>query len=98
MFKKIAAVIVLAVVFVVMIVFTRMNPGQVRLDLAFGVIEPPIPLAFSLTFVLGSAFGVACTGLFILKLVNDRRRLRSALRSTESEVSRLRGLPLADAD
>lgn len=98
MLKKIGAVIVLAIIFVAMIVFTRMNPGQVRLDLAFGVVEPSIPLAFSITFVVGSAFGVACTGLFILKLMNDRRRLRGALRNMESEVSRLRGLPLADAD
>jgi len=98
MIRKIGAAFVLAIIFVGMIVFTRINPGEVRLDLAFGVIEAPIPLAFAVTFVLGSAFGVACTGLFIARLVNERRRLRSALRSTESEVSRLRNLPIADAD
>ena len=98
MFKKIGIAIVLLVVFVVMLVFTRMNPGEVRLDLAFGVVETSIPLAFSVTFVLGSAFGVGCTGLLLLRLANERRRLRRRLESTESEVSRLRNLPLADAD
>jgi uncharacterized integral membrane protein len=81
-----------------MILFTRINPGQVRLDLAFGVVEPSIPMAFSLTFVAGWLFGLVSTSLFMLRLVNERRRLRNALRVTESEVSRLRSLPIADAD
>ena len=98
MLKKLGAIIVLLAIFVAMIVFTRINPGTVRLDLAFGVVEPSIPLAFSLTFVVGWAFGLLSMSLFILKLLNDRRRLRSSLRSTESEVSRLRSLPVADAD
>ena len=98
MLKKIGIALVLLIVFIAMLVFTRMNPGQVRLDLAFGVVETSIPLAFSLTFVLGSAFGVACTGLLLLRLANDRRRLRRRLENSESEVSRLRNLPLADAD
>ncbi len=98
MFKKIGVVLVLAIVFVAMLVFTRMNPGDVRLDLAFGVVEASIPLAFAVTFVLGSAFGVACTGLLLLRLANDRRRLRRRLETSESEVSRLRSLPLTDAD
>jgi len=33
-----------------------------------------------------------------LKLLNERRVLRRALRLTESEVSSLRNLPLSDAD
>ncbi|MDZ7643720.1 MAG: hypothetical protein U5K76_05460 [Woeseiaceae bacterium] len=98
MFKKIGIAIVVLVIFVAMILFTRINPGNVHLDLAFGVVEPSIPLAFSVTFVAGWLFGLFCTGLFALRLVNERRRLRSSLRHTESEVSRLRSLPIADAD
>jgi len=98
MIKKIIALAVLLIIFVAMILFTRINPGQVRLDLAFGVVEPTIPMAFSVTFVMGWLFGLISTSLFMLKLVNERRRLRNALRNTESEVSRLRSLPIADAD
>lgn len=98
MLKKLIAFVVLVIIFVTMILFTRINPGQVRLDLAFGVVEPSIPMAFSLTFVAGWLFGLVSTSLFMLKLVNERRRLRNALRVTESEVSRLRSLPIADAD
>lgn len=98
MFKKIGIFLVLVAILVVMILFTRINPGSISLDLAFGVVEPSIPMAFSVTFVFGWAFGILCAGLFMLRLLNDRRRLRSALRNSESEVSRLRGLPIADAD
>lgn len=98
MFKKIGIFVVVVTVLVVMILFTRMNPGTVPLDLAFGVVEPSVPMAFAVTFVLGWAFGIFSAGMFMLRLANDRRRLRSALRNSESEVSRLRGLPIADAD
>lgn len=98
MFKKVIALIVLVIIFVAMILFTRINPGHVSLDLAFGIVEPTIPMAFSVTFVAGWLFGLISTGLFMLRLLNERRRLRNALRNTESEVSRLRSLPIADAD
>lgn len=98
MFKKLGIFLVLVAILVVMILFTRINPGSISLDLAFGVVEPSIPMAFSVTFVFGWAFGILCAGLFMLRLLNDRRRLRGALRNSESEVSRLRGLPIADAD
>ena len=98
MLKKAAIAIVILVIFAAMIVFTDRNPGQLSLDLAFGVVEPSISLAISLTFVVGWAFGVLCTGFFIARLINERRRLRTRLRHTESEISRLRSLPIADAD
>jgi uncharacterized integral membrane protein len=98
MLRKIGVFLLIAIIFVAMILFTRINPGQVRVDLAFTVVEPSIPMAFSLTFIAGWLFGLLCTVVFILRLLNERRRLRSALRSTESEVSSLRNLPIDDAD
>ena len=98
MLKKIGIGLLVAIIFVLMFWFTSNNPGNVEIDLAFGVIEPSIPIAFSVTFVMGWAFGLACTSIFIFRLINERRRLRNALRHTESEVSSLRNLPLADAD
>ena len=81
-----------------MLVFTSSNPGFVDLDLSFTTARPSIPLAFTLTFVLGWVFGLLCTVVFILRLINERRRLRRQLRNAESEVTSLRNLPLVDAD
>jgi uncharacterized membrane protein YciS (DUF1049 family) len=98
MLKKIGIGILVIAVFAVMLVFTSSNPGFVDLDLFFLTIRPSIPLAFSVTFVIGWVFGLLCTVVFILRLVNERRQLRRKLRQSESEVTSLRNLPIADAD
>ncbi len=98
MIRKIAIALLIVIIFVLMLWFTRINPGLIEIDLAFGVIEPSIPMAFSVTFVLGWLFGLLCTAFVVIRLVNERRRLRKALRIAESEVSSLRSLPIADAD
>ncbi len=98
MLRRIGIVILIILTFLLMLWFTNSNPGVVTLDLAFGTVQPSIPLAFSVTFVIGWAFGLMCTSMFIFRLINERRRLRRALSNSESEVSSLRNLPLTDAD
>jgi len=96
--KKIGIAILVVLVLLVMLVFTSSNPGFVDLDLFFLKVQPSVALAFSVTFVLGWLFGLLCTTVFILRLVNERRQLRRKLRHADAEVSSLRNLPLADAD
>ena len=98
MLKKIGIGILVLLVFVIMLVFTSSNPGFVEVDLFFDTVRPSIALAFSVTFVIGWVFGLLCWSAFILRLVNERRQLRRALRHSEAEVSSLRSLPIADAD
>ena len=98
MLKRIGIGILVLLIFVLMLWFTNINPGVVPLDLAFDTVQPSIPQAFAVTFVFGWLFGLLCTSLFIFRLTNERRRLRRSLRHSESEVSSLRNLPLADAD
>jgi lipopolysaccharide assembly protein A len=98
MLKKIGIVILVIAIFGLMIWFTFINPGNVEIDLAFTTVTPSIPVAFSVMFIIGWAFGLLCTSIFILRLVNERRQLRRSLRHSESEVSSLRNLPLNDAD
>ena len=98
MLKRIGIGILILLIFLLMLWFTNSNPGDVALDLAFGTVQPSISLAFSVIFVIGWAFGLLCTSMFIFRLVNERRRLRRALRNSQSEVSSLRNLPLANAD
>lgn len=98
MFKRIGIGLVVIVIVVAMFTFTARNRGYVEIDLAFTMVNPSIPVAFTVTFILGWLFGVISMGLYALKLVNERRGLRRSLRDTESEVSSLRNLPLSDAD
>lgn len=98
MLKRIGIIGLFLLVFVLMIWFTSINPGAVSIDLAFGTVQPTIPLALAVTFVLGWVFGLASVAFYVLGLLNERRRLRTALRNSETEISSLRNLPIADAD
>ncbi len=98
MLKKIGVTILVVSIFILIVWFTNINPGEVKLDLAFTVVEASIPMAFTATFVLGWLFGLVCASIFIIRLVNERRQLRKTLRISESEVSSLRNMPIADAD
>jgi uncharacterized integral membrane protein len=98
MLKKAGLIILLIAVFGVMVVFSYLNTGDVEVDLAFVNITTSISIAFTVTLVAGWLLGVVSMGLYALRLVNERRTLRRALRISESEVSSLRNLPLSDAD
>ena len=98
MLKRIGLAILIVLIVVVMATFTANNPGMIDIDLAFTKFPTSIPLAFAVTFAVGWLFGVLCIGFFALKLVNERRVLRRSLKTTESEVSSLRSLPISNAD
>jgi len=98
MLKKAGLILLLILVFGVMVVFSYLNTGDVEVNLAFVSITTSISIAFTVTLVAGWLLGVISMGVFALRLVNERRTLRRALRVSESEVTSLRNLPLSDAD
>jgi uncharacterized membrane protein YciS (DUF1049 family) len=98
MLKRIALIIVVIAVAAVVFVFTALNTGTIDVNLAFDTVTTSVPFALTATFVLGWFFGVLCMGYFALKLINERRLLKRALRLSQTEVSSLRSLPLSDAD
>jgi uncharacterized membrane protein YciS (DUF1049 family) len=98
MLKRIALIIVVIAVAAMVFIFTSLNTGMVDVNLAFDTVTTTVPFALTATFILGWLFGVLCMGYFALKLVNERRLLKRALRLSQTEVSSLRNLPLSDAD
>ena len=98
MIKKIGVALLLLTILTVTLVFTRLNPGTIRVDLAVTAVETSIPLAFTVAFIIGWLFGILCAAVFMIRLMNERRQLRKSLRLSESEVSSLRNLPISDAD
>jgi len=98
MVKRIGIIIVVLAILLAMIVFASQNPGLIEVDLVFARVESSLPLAFTIVFVGGWLFGLLCVSVYVLRLVNERRRLRKALRIAEAEVSSLRNLPMQDAD
>ena len=98
MLKKAGLIVLLILIFGVMVVFSYLNTGDVEVDLAFLSVTTSISIAFTVTLAVGWLLGVLSMGVFALRLANERRTLRRALRVSESEVSTLRSLPLSDAD
>jgi uncharacterized membrane protein YciS (DUF1049 family) len=98
MLRKIGVLLIFVVVLASMLVFTRLNPGELTVDLAFAAVETSMPMAFTVTFIAGWLFGILSGAVFVIRLLNERRQLRRSLRLSESEVSSLRNLPLTDAD
>lgn len=96
--KRIALVAVLIAVIVAVFAFTSVNSGPIVIDLLFDSVTTSVSVAFVVTFAAGWVFGLLCLGFWALKLINERRVLKRALRASESEVSSLRNLPLTDAD
>jgi len=96
--KRIGIVLLIISIFVLMIWFTSLNRGTLHLDLAFTTVDPPVSLALSVCIVLGWVLGIASAATYILKLLAERRSLRSSLRNAQSEVKSLRNLPMTDAD
>jgi len=96
-FRDYCFVLVL-IILVAMLTFTALNSGTIDLDLAFFAGTYPISVVLVATFVVGTIFGMLCLTAFVFRLVKERRTLRQSLRTSESEVSSLRNLPLSDAD
>ena len=98
MVKKISVVLISLAILVVMLVFSRLNPGMIEVDLAVGTYTTSVPLAFTIAFVAGWLFGILCLAAYVIRLVNERRQLRKSVRLAEAEVTSLRSLPISDAD
>ena len=89
--------LVLFVVFIVAIVFASSNAGPLELDLAFTQVQTTVAMAMLGFFVAGWAFGLFCAMFVLLRMYNERRQLRKALKLAESEVTSLRRMPMHDA-
>ncbi len=98
MLKRTLTVLVVIAVVAAMLAFTAANTGEIEVDLLIVKVPTPTALAFTVAFAVGWLFGLACMGLWALRMLKDRHSLKRSLKVSESEVSSLRNLPLNDAD
>ena len=98
MLKRISIILVIISIFFLVIYFTSINQNSIRIDFGFVVFEPSVVLGVSLIFILGWIFGLLCSMVYIIKLTNEERKLKSNLKDAQSELSGLRQLPTKDAN
>jgi len=98
MLRTLITFVLLVLIVLLGAVFAVQNPGSMALDLGVARFEEiRISVAFAVTFGAGWLFGLACCGVAMLRVLQQRRRLRRSLRAAEREISSLRSRPLRDA-
>lgn len=97
MLRKILILAVLLIVLLLAGAFVWLNAEIVDLELAFAKVTVPIWQVFLIAFITGWLVGLLFSAIYILRLINERRRLRKAVATAEAEVSALRTRPIQDA-
>ncbi len=82
MFKRIFTAVLFILALVIAVLFTAMNPGEIELELGFTLLRVPLGLAFMLAIALGWLLGILSVMPRMLRLLNERRRLRGEVRKT----------------
>jgi uncharacterized integral membrane protein len=65
---------------------TVLNSGEVWVELAFARFESPLGLALVVSFVLGLVAGLSWQMVWISRLLEERSRLRRALRVADAKA------------
>ena len=97
MFRKILIIALLVAVLLLAGIFVWLNAEVVDLELAFAKVTVPVWQVFLIAFITGWVVGLLFSAIYILRLLNERRRLRKAVTTAETEVSALRTRPIQDA-
>ncbi len=98
MIKKILLITIVSTIFVFMLLFNNNNSDLISIDLEITKITTTSSIIFIVIFVTGWAFGILCSLFYIIRLLNQKRILRSELRDSINENSMLKNKPLQDAD
>jgi uncharacterized integral membrane protein len=78
--------IVLLLAALLAVLVTAMNASRVEVELAFARITSPLGVALVIAFTVGLLAGLAWQMRWIAQLLNERGRLRRALRMAESKA------------
>ena len=92
---RLLTVITLVLVFLIGASLGYFNAGRVTFHYLFGQIEVRVAVLVAVSFVIAALLTLGLCGLRMLRLHRDIRRLRKALRDSETELKNLRNLPLA---
>jgi len=68
------------------LIVTALNPGRTEIELAFGRLVSPLGLALVIAFTIGLLCGLAGRLYWVAELLNERGRLRRALRLAEASA------------
>ncbi|MFK8052040.1 MAG: lipopolysaccharide assembly LapA domain-containing protein [Woeseiaceae bacterium] len=97
MIRRIITVVLLIAIVLMAAVFASLNTELISVDFLFAKYALPQSVVIIGALIIGTFVGLLCASFFVLRYLAERRRLRKALRTAETEISSLRSLPLQDA-
>jgi uncharacterized integral membrane protein len=68
------------------LILSAMNPQSIQIELAFAHLSSPLGVALIICFALGLLAGLALRVYWVAELLNERGRLRRALRTAEANA------------
>lgn len=94
---RLITVVTLVVVFALGATLGFTNGDTVSFHYLFGSVDVRLAVLVLVAFAVGVVLTLLVSGLRMLGLLNENRRLRRQLRDAETELKNLRNLPLAAA-
>lgn len=97
MIRKIILITLAIAVFALAAVFASVNPDVVPVDLLFGKIEASLTVVIVVSLAIGWVLGLLSMSMVVIRLMNQRRRLKRAMRLADKEILNLRAIPDPEA-
>ncbi|MFN2348143.1 MAG: lipopolysaccharide assembly LapA domain-containing protein [Thioalkalivibrio sp.] len=95
--RKLILLLALGLAVLVGATFSLLNSVSVPVNLYLGQVELPLSILIFVSLLIGAILGAfACTG-FILRHLNENRKLRKRIRLAEEELTQLRKIPIKDS-
>ena len=86
MIKKIVLTILVISIFVITLWFNSNNSELITIDLEIASFTYSASIIFAVILFAGWLFGLLCCSFYILKLLNERRLLRSSIKNKEKII------------
>ena len=98
MIKKVISTVFILAVFVIAVWFSYLNTDDISINLSFARFSSKASIIFSIIFISGWLFGILCCLFYVIKILNQKRIIKSDLDQKIEELNAYRSSPLKDAN
>ena len=98
MIKKAISTVFILTIFVIAVWFSYLNTDDISINLSFMQFSSKASIIFSIIFISGWLFGILCSFFYVIKILNQKRIIKSDLDQKIEELNAHRASPLKDAN
>ena len=98
MIKKVISTVFILAIFVIAVWFSYLNTDDISINLSFMQFSSKASIIFSIIFISGWLFGILCSFFYVIKILNQKRIIKSDLDQKIKELNAHRASPLKDAN